>query len=519
MDRPERLLDPTSEPPRWLPLLAWGVVVLSAFAVIFGNLRFGKAVLSVGLEDDFFYYAQVARNLAFHGVSSFDGTHLTNGYHPLWLLILTVLTKFFDVGGLLGAKSVYPVAIGLEIVQVAIILAIALAAYRVAKLFCSVATSYAIQLLAVAGALMIVRGGMEAGLTMALALAMLWYRLRPEFDWTARCTFRYGMLASLVVLARIDTVLLIGMLFLFDVLPQGQSGRQRLRILGWFLLGLWPLAIYAVVNYAVFGAVMPISGTAKALRDVYIPSVPAMISFAGRLFNPKLPVYAICFVLTIAAPVMLLLKRRSSPNGCIGIFWAVLLFPLVHLLAVVTRSDWMIWPWYVYAWPIAAVIASIVLLRPAKLATPCFWAALALLAFTAAYLVHASRVEDELTYLAGEDIAAFAATHPGIYAMGDRAGAPAYLSNQPFVQLEGLMMEPEFLDNIRVEKNLKDVLQTYKVRYYISTGDTRDASGCYSVQEPAQAGPDSPTMRSLICQAPIATFEHRGFVNHVFDMQ
>jgi hypothetical protein len=145
--------------------------------------------------------------------------------------------------------------------------------------------------------------------------------------------------------------------------------------------------------------------------------------------------------------------------------------------------------------------------------------ALALLALDVGYLFQASRVEDELTYLAGEDIAAFAVTHPGIYAMGDRSGAPAYLAKVPMVQMEGLMMDSDFLENIREQKNVKDVLFEYHVRYYISTGATVDASGCYVVRESMMAGPDSSSMRSLICQKPVATFEHGGFVNHIFDMQ
>ena len=265
---------------------------------------------------------------------------------------------------------------------------------------------------------------------------------------------------------------------------------------------------------------------AKQLRYTHVPSLVAMISFSRRLFVAKLPVYAVCVALTLLAPVMLVMKRRSTPNGYVGVFWAAMIFPFVHFLAVVTMSDWMIWPWYVYAWPIAGAIGAIVILQPtkaeqapSKFAAACFWASLALLALDAAYLVHSSRPEDELTYLAGEDIAGFATTHPGIYAMGDRAGAPAYLSNQPFVQLEGLMMDREYLNNIRAEKNVKDVLHDYKVRYYISTGTERDRAGCYVVQEPAQAGPTSPSMHSLLCQTPVATFEHRGFVNNIFDMQ
>ncbi len=526
MDRSERPHDEVSSSSSSLALLAWAAILIAACAVFFGNLRFGNAVLSVGFEDDFFYYAQVARNLAFHGISSFDGTHLTNGYHPLWLLILTAVTKVFDTGGLLGAKSVTPMAIALETIQVLLIVATAWYSFRVARLYLAAPASSAVQLLAVAGAMMIVRGGMEAGLTIPLAFALLWYRLRPGFDWSNPTVFKYGMLASLLGLSRIDSILLIGLLFLFDLIWHGRSLGDKAFTCGSFLLGLWPLGVYFAINEFVFESLMPISATAKGLRETRWPSVDAMQSFASRLFQLKLPIYAVCVLLTLAVPVLLIMRRRSSPAGSRGVFWAVLMFPPLHFVAVTMLSDWMIWPWYVYAWPIAASFAAIILLRPSQtengqksLPAIAFGLAALLLVADAGYLVHSSRPEDELTYLAGEDIAAFAATHPGIYAMGDRAGAPAYLSRVPFIQLEGLMMDPDYLSNIRDGKNVKDVLANYNVRYYISTGATEDAAGCYAVREPMQAGPDSLSMRALICQTPVAKFEHRGFVNHIFDMQ
>jgi hypothetical protein len=46
------------------------------------------------MPDDVFYYLHVARNLAQSGVSTFDGETLTNGYHPGWMLLMTVLAKF-----------------------------------------------------------------------------------------------------------------------------------------------------------------------------------------------------------------------------------------------------------------------------------------------------------------------------------------------------------------------------------------------------------------------------------------
>src|SRR6201992_2723619 len=40
------------------------------------------------LQDDCFYYLQVARNIASGHGSTFNGLTLTNGYQPLWLWIL-----------------------------------------------------------------------------------------------------------------------------------------------------------------------------------------------------------------------------------------------------------------------------------------------------------------------------------------------------------------------------------------------------------------------------------------------
>jgi hypothetical protein len=47
------------------------------------------------MPDDVFYYLHVARHLADSGLSTFDGETLTNGYHPGWMLLMTVLARVF----------------------------------------------------------------------------------------------------------------------------------------------------------------------------------------------------------------------------------------------------------------------------------------------------------------------------------------------------------------------------------------------------------------------------------------
>jgi|NGEPerStandDraft_6_1074524.scaffolds.fasta_scaffold29501_3 hypothetical protein len=60
----------------------------------------GKLVIAVVADrtrlvslyvDDAFYYFRVAHNIASGAGSTFDGIDLTNGYHPLWQLLLVPL--------------------------------------------------------------------------------------------------------------------------------------------------------------------------------------------------------------------------------------------------------------------------------------------------------------------------------------------------------------------------------------------------------------------------------------------
>ena len=79
--------------------------------------------------DDAFYYFQIARNLAEGKFSTFDGgITRTNGYHPLWLLLITPFYWVFDKeAALFGIKA-------FEIMLVAGGVALVAAAARLARL-------------------------------------------------------------------------------------------------------------------------------------------------------------------------------------------------------------------------------------------------------------------------------------------------------------------------------------------------------------------------------------------------
>ena len=82
------------EGPSRLSLLARTIFTISivlALAVSCWLVTRPLDVLLGFIPDDAFYYLQIARHLAAGLGSSFDGQTTTNGYHPLWMLVVTGL--------------------------------------------------------------------------------------------------------------------------------------------------------------------------------------------------------------------------------------------------------------------------------------------------------------------------------------------------------------------------------------------------------------------------------------------
>jgi len=217
--------------------------------------------------------------------------------------------------------------------------------------------------------------------------------------------------------------------------------------------------------------------------------------------------------------------RRKLTGTEFSVSMAVLWFPWIYYMAISCRSDWPLWPWYMYALRPAVCISFVVLCTCTPVQRLMEWRPVApvLLLIFFVYLFHSSwptQLED--VYATAQDVQRFEAKHPGIYAMGDRAGSVGYLIHSPLVQTEGLMMDKAFLENIRQRRPLLDVLKQYGVRYYVVTllpGYSLDPQGCMDAKEPFMAGKDSPKMTAVLCQKPVFYVEHWGAQTFIYDLQ
>lgn len=496
---------------------------LFACAVATQFWRFRSSAFLSSYDDDFFYYLVVAKNIASRQISTFDGIHLTNGYHPLWMLVLVVFSSIAR-----GNAIFY-------LVQAAIVAGVMASYWAAGNLFRKYAGDHLVTEVGAAGIaiqmLVLAQGGMEIILTIPLILAMCWYRLSPNFRWSLPTSIFYGLLASLIVLSRLDAVIFVGLLFFLECIywRPGSIDEWLIRF-GAFASGAIPIGIYLLVNWHLFHTLTPVSGQAKQLRMHHVPSVAPLLSALHSLSVRRLVVYPalVCIVLSVVVAVLRRkgrLARRDAP-----VVLSLMLFPLLQQIAVSSLSDWHLWSWYVYPFVVATAGALLLgfsllpvrkrldsgLTRRSMLAAVC--AAILLFAVVDAHQSTVVRERNNNCYQFGLDLEGFARTHEGVYAMGDSAGTASYLIHQPLVQLEGLMMDEAYLDNVRKQRNVEEVLASYNVRYYV-VSFPHLTDGCYQVVEPAQAGPDSMKMRGRLCMAPVAKFDAGGFPLVVFDLQ
>lgn len=461
-------------------------------------------------EDDFFYYLKIAQNIAHGAGSTFNGIVPTNGYHPLWLAALVVLSLFTS----------RPACI--QIFLAVCIFTATMCTYSLSRAVMrySGADDLAVSGLAAYIALYSVHiftGGMEVILTVPLLLAVLLVALKTEFWWNGfRQSACLGLLLSAMILSRLDSALFAVMLFVSLLLHSEQRRAIRPRIAAGLALGLVPVALYLASNQLWFHTWLPVSGMAKQLKFDHLPSEPAI-----RSLLRKRPSQLISVVPSLLAILLLpaLYKRLSGMQKVL--YPATILFPFLYLALLSCLSDWQLWDWYFYPMrpALCGALAMFLVWRPTArvFAMPLVRGAIAAIVLLA-FQTHVSTGAQYELYEIADDVRNFAMTHPGRFAMGDRSGMVAYLLPDPLVQTEGLVMDRDFLNDIRRQLPLRTVLRQYGVRYYIATTYPPYTMGCFHAVEPQQAGRDSPHMSAEFCGPPAAVFQQSNVRTMIYDL-
>ena len=496
---------------RTINLITTVLVAVRCAWIFAAPLRSGDLPLRFA-QDDFFYYLKPAQNLAWFHRSTFDGSTLTNGYHPLYFALCVGMSFF--------ARTIPAIFRSLWVVDTVSATAIFLLTRRLFSRINSAVLSNAFAITVTILCVPLICDQMEITLALPLGFAFLLTGFVHGRELTVRRAAALGILGALTFLARLDAGILVALYATGTLCTQEYRRALTPKCVASFLGAGLPLPLlYFWINEHFFGTLLPISGRAKQLRHSWKPSILLPASFNG-ISELLLNVALITAILAWA------LRKHLRPREKVFLF-AVLATPFLFYFLEMLVSDWPIWNWYFYDLRFAAsgglMLAGILLSRhiltlefprlQALLESDKIAFAFEGIALLVLFLMH-YKIDHWMVEIqhAAETLTRFEREHPGKYAMGDRAGMFATLASSPVLQTEGLVMDQAYLRHIRAQDDLRSVLASYGVNYYVMFVFERNYPwqlhhGCVEALEPSIAGPDSYRIRSDFCEAPIYQFD------------
>lgn len=231
------------------------------------------------LNDDAFYYFQIAQNLHEGYGSTFDRINLTNGYHPLWLGVISLFATP------LLSKDLFITIVLL--LQCAIVCAVWTFFYRLifsdtSKKLLIIFLSFVVLFTWNYYFSKILINGMESALFFLFQILMIGFFSR----WITDCqginfkrAFWLALLASLSILSRLESVFYLGVLSIIWILKERNNLRIQIPKLALFItIPSTILIIYMIANKVVFGIWMPVSGY---LKHTFFTSDPSTYSITG----------------------------------------------------------------------------------------------------------------------------------------------------------------------------------------------------------------------------------------------
>ncbi len=337
-----------------------------------------------------------------------------------------------------------------------------------------------------------------------------------------------GLLASLTILSRLDSIIIFITFLGADLIYKKINTKRLTQI----LLGTAPVALYLLSNLYYFDLLFPVSGLAKSVLDINMLHMQSLECLFA--YEPVKLIFLLSYLFVICNYSII---KKSSTEIKVVCLTAILCVPLFYIQTSL-RSDWALWRWYFYPLilsfimffaPLNTIADSIKFKISQKAQIAALYVILAgtfilpIIAYNK--IVYKTHFSPPL-FQAGMQIANFAKTHPGTYAMGDRAGVVGYLLESPIVQLEGLVMDKHYLKLLENSKHIVDILDHYQVDYYIGYNlrlfgyDLRQSpNNCFTIVEPSQSGGYSRQIESQLCWEEIFYCKFGNETNRIFQRQ
>jgi len=435
-----------------LDRVASAVSVLILMYAIYSSVHFALQDdvrhLLTRIADDASYYMTIARNIAAGQGATFDRIHATNGFHPLWLLMLVPL---FLLHG--APETMIRVVV---LLQAALLGLAYLVFLRVQTRVFSLPTAALSAILFLYFIFLPSINGMESPVLILSLIVLYGYGSRvARSGLTARRAAVLGLILGLVVLARLDMIFLPVALLVWGMrhalIPQTRS-RAIAMIAACGIATCTLLVPYLAFNYWKFGSVVPISGQLESSfpHRAHIDTLAA-ISAAGAA---NLLSAALAIGLSLWSLTQIRSRRQRSdefyPTAVAVLAWAIVLHFLYHVLFF----KWGMIGWHFIPYPLLPIVWISGLLERGlrssmTMRTPALYAAIAACMCVGAIARDVTRDWSPLNgawHTPVYNAAIWARGHTradAVFAMSD-CGHFAFFSQRRTVNLDGVVNDMDF---------------------------------------------------------------------------
>ena len=304
-------------------LLQLGIFLLGVSGSIYVAFTPANSMMNWYSNDDAFYYYKVAQNvLSGHGFS-FDGINLTNGFHPLWMVIclgvfwlsrfhlLLPLRVLIVISGVLNGLTG---VVLLRLLQKFLPLVAAILGACVWILLPSIYNNYTAH-------------GLESALS-AFFVAVLLLKsadlLTGPAEKRAGKLIILGIIAALTILSRLDTLFVVAMVGFFVVFKITRMNRLM-------VFDLVAVFIASVLAWIIRFSTTPLVLNNYSLYPQMVLSLmltPTAVFFAG-LYNPKVKYSKVQLFSRLAA---------AAAGLAAALYLALLLLQKAGMNLLVSRS-------------------------------------------------------------------------------------------------------------------------------------------------------------------------------------
>ena len=453
--------------------------------------------LEAPFTDDFYYYLTTARNFIDLKSITFDQISTTNGFQPLWFLIILSL-KF-----LINDEIIFNCSIITLIFVMSYLSFINFRSFLIKKNYSdtsSIFISISISFLS----LFFSKNGMEISLAIFLFSISLIHLNNNNI--------LFSLFAFLTFLSRLEFILFYSVI-LFHEFFLNKKIFQKKFILQILILPFL-LIIYLIFNNFYFDNFLPESGVAKSLNNEFKFNQETF-SFLSKQ-EKGMKFISFLFYLNIFGLLFLFSKKLKILTKI------ALITVMIFFISNSLRSAWQLWTWHFFFLGISTPLIIDDLTRSINLSfvkyRSLFVGAFFALAYFNLYVENYGSDNDHILNLAKKISNHYKFEKYKRFAMGDMAGKTSYLLNKKLIQTEGLVGGKKVLEKIMNQKSLCELFEEYGIEIYL-TSKFENNNNKYYVEEPTHKSKNVKKMKGILLKGPDKIFSSGDLKIYAFNVK